>query len=41
MRYVLIGILAFVGLIAFQTYRNNCYWRGATDLDEWSACILR
>jgi len=41
MRYVLYGLLIFVGLIAFLAYQNNCYWHGFSDFDHWVACIGR
>ncbi len=41
MKYVLVGIIAIIGLIVIQTYRNDCYLREPEDFDGWSACILR
>ena len=41
MKYLLVGILAIVGLIVIQTYRNDCYLRSIEDVDGWTACVLR
>ena len=40
MRPLLIALAIVALLVTLRIYWSDCYWRGAEQIEEWTACML-